>query len=37
MCVELFNQFEELKNSSIDDLQRLKNFEIEKDVFIEKN
>jgi len=36
MCVELFNQFEEFKNSSIDHLQRLKNFEIEKDVFIEK-
>jgi hypothetical protein len=36
MCVKLFNQFEEFKNSSIDHLQRLKNFEIEKDVFIGK-
>jgi hypothetical protein len=36
MCVELFNQFEDFKNSSIDHLQRLRNFEIEKDVFIEK-
>jgi hypothetical protein len=36
MCVELFKQFEDFKNSSIDHLQRLKNFEIEKYVFIEK-
>jgi len=36
MCVELFKQFEDFKNSSIDHLQRVKNFEIEKDVFIEK-
>jgi hypothetical protein len=36
MCVKLFKQFEDFKNSSIDHLQRLKNFEIEKDVLIEK-
>jgi hypothetical protein len=36
MCVKLFKQFEDFKNSSIDHLQRLKNFEIEKDVPIEK-
>jgi hypothetical protein len=36
MCVELFKQFEDFKKSSIDHLQRLKNFEVEKDVFIEK-
>jgi hypothetical protein len=36
MCVELFKQFEDFKNSSIDHLQRVKNFEIEKYVFIEK-
>jgi hypothetical protein len=36
MCVQLFKQFEDFKNSSIDHLQRLKNFEIEKDLFIEK-
>jgi len=30
MCVELFKQFEDFKNYSIDHLQRLKNFEIEK-------
>jgi hypothetical protein len=36
MCVELFKQFEDFKNYSIYHLQRLKNFEIEKDVFIEK-
>jgi hypothetical protein len=33
MCVKLFEDF---KNSSIDHLQRLKNFEIEKDVLFEK-
>jgi hypothetical protein len=37
MCVKLFNQFEDFKSSSIDHLQRLKKFEIEKDVRIEKN
>jgi hypothetical protein len=36
ILTELFKQFEDFKNSSIDHLQRLKNFEIEKDVFIEK-
>jgi hypothetical protein len=36
MCVKLFKQFEDFKNSSIDHLQRLKNFEVEKDMFIEK-
>jgi uncharacterized membrane protein len=36
MCVKLFNQFEDFKNSSIDHLQRLKNFEIEKDALIGK-
>jgi hypothetical protein len=36
MCVELFKQFEDFKFFSIEHLQRLKNFEIEKDVFIEK-
>jgi len=36
MCVKLFNQFEDFKNSSIDHLQRLKKFEIEKNVLIEK-
>jgi len=36
MCVELFNQFEDFKNSTNDHLQRLKIFEIKKDVFIEK-
>jgi hypothetical protein len=35
-CVKLFKQFEDFKNSSIYHLQRLKNFEIEKDVLIEK-
>jgi hypothetical protein len=37
MCVKLFKQFEDFKTSIIDHLQRLKNFEIEKDVLIEKN
>jgi hypothetical protein len=32
----LFKQFEDFKNSSIDHLQRLRNFEVEKDLFIEK-
>jgi hypothetical protein len=36
LCVKLFKQFEDFKKSSIDHLQRLKDFEIEKDVFIEK-
>lgn len=36
LCVELFNQFVDFKKSSIDHLQRLKDFEIEKDVFIGK-
>jgi hypothetical protein len=36
LCVELFKQFEDFKKSSIDHLQRLKDFEIEKDVFIGK-
>jgi hypothetical protein len=36
LCVELFKQFEDFKNSIIDHLQKLKDFEIEKDVFIEK-
>jgi hypothetical protein len=36
MCVKLFNQFEEFKNCSIVHLQRLKNFEIEKDTLIGK-
>jgi hypothetical protein len=36
LCVELFKQFEDFKKSSIDHLQRLKDFEIEEDVFIEK-
>jgi hypothetical protein len=35
-CVKLFKHFEDFKNSSINYLQRLKNFEIEKDVRIEK-
>jgi hypothetical protein len=33
LCVK---QFEDFKNSSINHLQRLKEFEIEKNVFIEK-
>jgi hypothetical protein len=37
MCVKFFKQIEDFKTSSIDHLQRLKNFEIEKDGFIEKN
>jgi hypothetical protein len=36
MCVELFKQFEDFKNSRIDHLQRLENFGIEKYMFIEK-
>jgi len=36
LCVELFKQFENFKNSIVDHLQRLKDFEIEKDVIIEK-
>jgi hypothetical protein len=36
MFVKLFNQFEEFKNSSIDHLQRLKKFEIEKYILIGK-
>jgi hypothetical protein len=36
LCVKLFKQFEDFKNYSIYHLQRLKDFEIEKDVFIEK-
>lgn len=36
LCVELFKQFEDFKKSSIDHLQRLKDFKIEKYVFIEK-
>jgi hypothetical protein len=36
MCIKLFKQFEDFKESSIDYLQGLKNFEVEKDVFIEK-
>jgi hypothetical protein len=36
LCVKLFKQFEDFKNSIIDHLQRLKDFEIEKDVFIKK-
>jgi hypothetical protein len=36
LYVELFKQFEDFKKSSINHLQRLKDFEIEKDVFIEK-
>jgi hypothetical protein len=36
MCVKLFNQFEDFKNSHINRLQRLKNFKIEKDVLIKK-
>jgi len=36
MCDKLFEQFESCKTSSIDHLQRLKSFEIEKDMFIEK-
>jgi hypothetical protein len=36
MCVKYFKQFEDFKKSSIDHLQRLRNFEVEKDVFIEK-
>jgi hypothetical protein len=36
LCVKLFKQFEDCKKTSIDHLQRLKDFEIEKDVFIEK-
>jgi hypothetical protein len=35
-CDKLFEQFESCKTSSIDHLQRLENFEIEKDVFIKK-
>jgi len=31
MCVVLFKQFEDFKIFGIDHLQRLKNFEIEKD------
>jgi hypothetical protein len=34
LCVELFKQFEDFKKSSIDHLQRLKDFEIEKNVFL---
>jgi hypothetical protein len=36
MCVKLFKQFEDFKNSTINHLQRLKKFEIEKDVLIQK-
>jgi hypothetical protein len=36
MRIELFKQFKDFKKSSIDHLQRLQNFEVEKDVFIEK-
>jgi hypothetical protein len=36
MCVVLFKQFEDFKIFGIDHLQRLKNFEIENDVIIEK-
>jgi len=36
LCVKLFKQFEDFKTSSIDHLQSLKDFKIEKDVFIEK-
>jgi hypothetical protein len=36
LCVELFKQFEDFKKSIIDHLQRLKDFEIEKDVVIKK-
>jgi hypothetical protein len=36
LCVKLFKQFKDFKNSFNDHLQRLKDFEIEKDVFIEK-
>jgi hypothetical protein len=35
-CDKLFEQLESCTTSSIDHLQRLKSFEIEKDVFIEK-
>jgi hypothetical protein len=35
-CIKLFKQFEDFKKSSIDHLQRLIDFEIEKNVFIEK-
>jgi hypothetical protein len=36
MCIELFKIFEDFQTSSIDHLQRLNNFEIEKDVLIAK-
>jgi hypothetical protein len=36
MCVKLFKQFEDFKNSSIDHLQRLKNFEVEKVCLLKK-
>jgi len=36
MCHELFENFEDFKNSSIEHLQRLKNFEIENEGFITK-
>jgi predicted RecB family endonuclease len=36
VCHELFKIFEELKNSSIEHLQRLKDFEIEKNCLIAK-
>jgi hypothetical protein len=36
LCVKLFKQFEDCKKTSIDHLQRLEDFEIEKDVFLEK-
>jgi hypothetical protein len=36
MCIELFKKFEDFQTSSIDHLQRLNNFEIEKDVLIAK-
>jgi hypothetical protein len=35
LCVELCKQFEDFKNSIIDHLQKLIDFEIENDVFIE--
>jgi hypothetical protein len=35
LCVELCKQFEDFKNSIIDHLQKLIDFEIENDVFNE--
>jgi hypothetical protein len=36
ICIELFKKFEDFKTSSIDHVQRLNNFEIEKMYLLEK-